>query len=118
MVATVAREWLESYANAVNRKTGRSPEPETLRFARRHFETWIFPVIGRRPIRELTMPELLEKLRRIEGRGRSVTNLRVPQRLCQVCDHALREARLALLTQTCTEQQKSCPARRPRHADR
>lgn len=90
----VAREWLAHYATSVNKKTGRTPALETLRLAQRRFETWVFPVIGSRPVRELTAPELLEMLRRIEAKGRNETALRVLQRMRQAFDYAVHEGRL------------------------
>lgn len=87
----VARAWLTHYATSTSKATKRLPAPETVRLATRRFETWAFPVIGTRPIRELTPMELLDMLRRIEDRGKNETALRVFQRLRQVFDYAVLE---------------------------
>lgn len=49
----------------------------------------IFPWIGRRPIIEVTAPELLSALRRIEARGANETAHRTLQICSQVFDMAL-----------------------------
>jgi integrase len=57
----VAREWLDKFS-------GKKSEEHTARMLRR-FERDLFPYIGRLPIAEVTAPELLSALRRIESRG-------------------------------------------------
>lgn len=58
---SVAREWL-----AAN-KARLAPSTFAKRLQR--FEAFVFPQLGRRPIRSIAAPELLAVLKRIEGRG-------------------------------------------------
>ncbi len=81
----VAREWLD-----MQRKTLTA---DTVRLARRRLETWAFPRIGSRPIRELEPPEVLRLLRRIEAKGKHETAHRVRQRIGQICRYAIATGR-------------------------
>jgi integrase len=51
----------------------------------------VYPYLGRRPIREITVPEVLAVLRRIEARGAVDTAYRVRQHLSQIFVHAATE---------------------------
>ena len=55
----------------------------------RRLERDVFPWIGRRPIREVTAPELLTVLRRIESRGALETAHRAHQNCGQVFRYAI-----------------------------
>jgi Integrase len=59
--ATVAREWVEKYSG----DWSASYKSHVLH----RLEDMVFPYIGKRPIKSITAPELLEVLRKIEGRG-------------------------------------------------
>jgi integrase len=54
----------------------------------RRFEANIFPVIGNRPVRSLTPPEILQAVRRVEKRG----NLDLAHRMLQMCSQVFRYA--------------------------
>jgi integrase len=72
----VAREWLSLQQSRL--------APITLSKARWMLETFIFPDLGSRPISEITPPDLLDVLRKIEERGIHETVHRVKQRVGQV----------------------------------
>lgn len=57
----VATEWLEVYSSKV--------KPESLRVHERVLQIYVFPQIGRKPIRNLRAPDFLDVLRRIEALG-------------------------------------------------
>jgi integrase len=57
----IAREWLSMQAKKLS--------PGTLGRERDRLEDFIFPYLGRRPIAQITAPDLLAALRRIEARG-------------------------------------------------
>ncbi|HVZ37884.1 MAG TPA: integrase arm-type DNA-binding domain-containing protein [Candidatus Kapabacteria bacterium] len=66
---------------------------QTSRWSARHahdvlhrLQTDVFPTIGKRPINEIEVPDLLEALRRIEGRGA----LHVARRTRQICGEVFR----------------------------
>jgi len=67
----IAREWLEMCA--------KTSAAITMQKARWLLEM-IFPRVGKRPIREVTAPELLSALRRIESRGHHETAHRAKQK--------------------------------------
>ena len=67
----VARDWFEHW------KGGRTPAYTERVLSR--LEDDVFPSIGRRPIAELEPPELLEMLRKVEGRGVHDTARRLKQ---------------------------------------
>lgn len=54
----------------------------------RRLELDIFPTLGHRPIQEITAPELLAVLRKVESRGA----LDISHRLCQTCGQVFRYA--------------------------
>lgn len=76
----IAREWLEMRA--------KTSAAITMQKARWLLEM-IFPRIGKRPIREITAPELLSALRRIESRGHHETAHRAKQKCGQVFRYAI-----------------------------
>lgn len=59
----------------------------------RRFEKDLFPYIGKRPIKEITAPELLAVLRCIESRGALETAHRVKQSAGQVFRYAVATGR-------------------------
>jgi len=69
--------WAESYATKIFRR----------------FELYLFPWLGSRPIAEITPPELLSVLRRIESRGILETAHRVKQTCGQVFRYAIATGR-------------------------
>jgi integrase len=69
--------WAESYATKIIRR----------------FELYLFPWLGSRPISEITPPELLSVLRRIESRGILETAHRVKQTCGQVFRYAIATGR-------------------------
>jgi integrase len=77
---TVAREWFAK----------RSPNMADSHSSRvlRALERDVFPWLGTRPVAEVTAPELLLILRRVEGRGAAET----AQRLRQICGQVFRYA--------------------------
>ncbi len=59
----------------------------------RRFELYIFPWLGSRPVSEITPPELLAVLRRIEGKGILETSHRAQQNCGQVFRYAIATGR-------------------------
>jgi integrase len=83
---SIAREWLERQSMKLQASTHRK--------ATALLETWAFPWIGRRPIREITPRELLESaLRRVEREGKFETAHRLKQRCGQVFAYAIHSGR-------------------------
>jgi integrase len=81
----IAREWLAKF--------GPSWTPEHAERITRRFERNVFPWIGARPVREVTAPELLAVLRRIEERGALDTAHRAHQNCGQVFRYAVATGR-------------------------
>lgn len=81
----VAREWFE------DRKAGWSPS-HSGRLLKR-LENDVFPWLGGRPIAEITAPEILAVMRRIEGRGTLDTAHRAHQDCGQVFRYAVATGR-------------------------
>ena len=81
----VAREWLAKYAPRW------APGHASKIIGR--FERDIFPWLGARPVREITAPELLEVLRRIEARGAIETAHRAHQNCGRVFRYAIATGR-------------------------
>jgi len=79
----IGREWLAKQSFA----------PATLEKAVWTFQDLIFPFIGSRPVRQLTAPEILEVLRRLERRGKHETAHRTKQRISQVLRYAIATGR-------------------------
>jgi integrase len=81
----VAREWFAKYSPNWVASHGDK--------ILRRFERDIFPWIGKRPIADITAPELLSALRRIENRGAIETAHRVHQNCGQVFRYAVATGR-------------------------
>jgi integrase len=81
----VAREWLEG------RKTHVEPAQHIKTLAR--LENDVFPWIGKRPIAELTAPDILAVLRRIDHRGARYTAHRVRSEVSRVFRFAIATGR-------------------------
>ena len=81
----VAREWHEKKMNEWVPKTG----VKIMGYLSRD----IFPLIGSRPIKDIDAPELLEALRKIEGRGAYFTASRVKQICGQIFRYAVATGR-------------------------
>ena len=61
----IAREWLELQSKAL--------AAETMEILGTRLKSFLYPYIGSRPVNEITAPELLSALRRIEARGKHET---------------------------------------------
>ena len=81
----VAREWLEKQATKL--------APNTIARAERLLESLAFPWIRTRPVSEITPPELLEVLRRVESQGKLETAQRLKQRCGQIFRYAIATGR-------------------------
>lgn len=81
----VAREW-----HTANAKRW---APATTAKALAHFEADVFPVIGHRPVADVTPPELLAMLRKVEGRGAAYTATRLREFCGQVFRFAIATGR-------------------------
>lgn len=81
----IAREWLTKQASGWSAGTATRMV--------RSFEADLFPHLGRRPIAEITAPELLAVLRKIEDRGAVETAHRVKQRAGEVFRYAIATGR-------------------------
>lgn len=79
----IAREWLAKQTLA----------PATAEKARWTFEDLLFPFLGSRPVREITAPDVLSVLRRLEARGKRETAHRTKQRVGQVLRYAIATGR-------------------------
>jgi len=79
----IAREWLSK----------QHFEEATLEKAEWTFRDLLFPFIGNKPVRELTAPDILGVLRRIEARGKHETAHRTRQRASQVLRYAIATGR-------------------------
>ena len=76
----VAREWVDKQSSIWT--------PANVKKVIGHLELNLFPWLGSRPIAEITPPELLAVLRRIEARGA----LHTAHRVLQTCGQVLRYA--------------------------
>jgi integrase len=81
----VTREWLSKYGPSF--AAGHRTRVDRL------FERDLFPWLGERPIAEVTSPELLETLRRIESRGALDTAHRARQTCGQIFRYAIATGR-------------------------
>jgi integrase len=81
----IAQEWLELQSKTFS--------PATIEKARWTFEDLINPYIGSRPIHEITVPELLSVVRKLEARGKHETAHRTKQRPGQVIRYAIATGR-------------------------
>ena len=83
--AAVAKEWLELQR--------RRFAPGTWVKAQWTFDDLVNPYIGKRPVSEITAPELLAVLRRLESRGKNETAHRARQRCGQIFRYAIATGR-------------------------
>src|SRR5471030_1807876 len=81
----VAREWFAKYS-----PSWASSHAEKII---KRLENDVFPWVGKRPIAEITAPELLKMLRRIEGRGALDTAHRAHQNCGQIFRYAIATGR-------------------------
>lgn len=81
----IAREWLAKQQEAL--------APATYAKACWTLEELVFPWLGARPVAELTAPDVLDVLRRIEARGAHETAHRTKQRIAQVFRYAIATGR-------------------------
>ena len=81
----VAREWLEKQTTKL--------APNTVARAHRLLESLAFPWLGTRPVSEISPPELLEVLRRVESQGKLETAQRLKQRCGQIFRYAIATGR-------------------------
>lgn len=79
-VKAVAREWVEN-------QKGRW-SPSTYRQTNSRLSLHIYPTIGQRPIEQVTAPEILDMLRKIENKGAVET----AHRILLLCDQVFRYA--------------------------
>lgn len=78
---TVARGWMGQTAPALAKITQEKH--------RRHLEADVFPWIGTRPVSELTAPDILSVIRRINGRGAIDISRRVHNLIGRICRYAV-----------------------------
>jgi integrase len=83
-VEAISGEWLDKQ---------RDLQPGTIRRHRRRLEKFIFPYIGKRPIKAVTPPELLTHLRRIEALGKVPTAERTRQLCGEIWRYAIADGR-------------------------
>ncbi len=81
----VAREWHERHSRKISQKHSTT--------IMNRLEADVFPVLGKRPIRDLTAPEILDALRRIEKRGAHELAHRAKQYIGQVLRYAIATGR-------------------------
>lgn len=84
----VAREWLAKFSQSWKASHTRTIE--------QRLETYILPNLGQRQINEITAPELLAVLRKIEARGHVETAHRVKQICGQIFRYAIATGRTDL----------------------
>ena len=65
----VTREWMEVHGTKV--------KPQTMHIYKVLLEKSVFPLIGKRPIREMKAPDFLEMLRRLEEQGQLYSAKRI-----------------------------------------
>ena len=82
---TVAREWLE--------KRDHEWGPSTARTKRNRLEKYIFATLGRRPIADITAPDVLAMLRAVENRGTLELARRLMQMTGQIFMYAIATGR-------------------------
>jgi integrase len=83
--AAVGREWLRAHERKLS--------PETLRMLELRLEQFVFPYLGKTPIADVTAPQLLAALRRIEARGRLETAHRVRALVGRIMRYAIATGR-------------------------
>lgn len=77
----VARAWLDEWGQTVT--------PASLTKKRNLFVNDVFPKIGRRPVAEISAPEILEVLRSVDGRGVRFTANRLTGDIARVFKYAV-----------------------------
>ncbi|WP_272699695.1 tyrosine-type recombinase/integrase [Desulfovibrio sp. Fe33] len=82
---TIALEWFDRYKHAFSKPYGKS--------IIQRLEKDVFPWLGHRAIRELTPPEILACIRRIESRGAAETARRQMQKIGQIMRFAVATGR-------------------------
>ncbi len=102
---TVARDW---FARHMADKASSHRDKVMGRLERE-----VFPYFGARPISEITAPEILQLLRRIESRGVLETAHRVQQNIGQVIRYAIVTGRAT--SDPTPSLRGALPARRPKH---
>ncbi len=93
----VAREWYDIKANGGKQANGERAKtwaPAHAAKTKIRLERHLLPYLGRRPIADITAPELLDVLRRIESRGTLETAHRVKQIAGQVFRYAVATRRI------------------------
>ena len=83
--AAIAAEWLTKRDGEIS--------DSTLETTRARFQTWVYPVIGSKPIASLDPPAMLAMLRRIESRGKVETAHRIKSACSQVFRFAIATGR-------------------------
>ncbi|WP_254276858.1 integrase arm-type DNA-binding domain-containing protein [Halomonas sp. 3H] len=82
----VALEWLEQVHQ-------HEVVPSHYNKNKRRLERDVFPYLGTRPVAQITPPELLECLRKVEKRGHLETAIRIKTVVGQVCRYAITTGR-------------------------
>lgn len=82
---SVAREWHERHKQKVSEKHANT--------IINRLDADVFPIIGKRPIRDLTPPEILDVLRKIEKRGAHELSHRAKQYIGQVLRYGIATGR-------------------------
>lgn len=83
-----AREWIERYLS--------TQSPGHRDKVIRRLERDVFPYLGDRPVAEITAPDILQVIRRIEARGALETAHRVLQHIGQVIRYAVATGRASI----------------------
>lgn len=81
----IAREWHEKF------KSSWTPDHADTIF--RRMELDLFPFLGKRPVAEITPPEVLAVLQKVEARGALETAHRIKTIVAQVCRYAIATGR-------------------------
>jgi len=81
----VAREWLKLLEKGV--------KASTLEREQSQLERFVFPVLGGRPVAQITTPEILAVLRKIEARGTQETAHRVRSSCVRIMRYAIQTGR-------------------------
>ncbi len=101
----VAREWAVSYF------TNKSESHKERTF--RRLESYVFPWLGSKPISEITAPQILEVVKRIENLNKLETAHRTLQATSQVFRHAVQTGRA--LRDPCVDLRGALPATVVKH---
>lgn len=101
----VAREWAVSYF------TNKSESHKERTF--RRLESYVFPWLGNKPVSEITAPQILEVVKRIESLNKLETAHRTLQATSQVFRHAVQTGRA--LRDPCVDLRGALPATVVKH---